>query len=183
MNVDRVKFASRPRPHPPAPGRGYGFTILEILLVLALMGLLVGVFVTGFVHMLDQRDKAPADEVFWQACQSAQELATLSEQEVLLRFDEKTKNFVMTTGEKTKTSLFPLTESDGTTVQFLRATTGGSAVLIGGRLVEMQQIPFVTFYPDGTCTAFRAQFQQPAGVFVLSIDPWTCAQVLNEVKP
>ena len=64
------------------------------------------------------------------------------------------------------------------TVDFLAASAGQSAVLIGGELVSTQTVPAVTFYPDGTCAAFRLQLRAGAAAHVLNIDPWTCAQVL-----
>jgi general secretion pathway protein H len=50
-------------------------------------------------------------------------------------------------------------------------------------LIESQPIPFVTFFSDGTCTAFRAQFVRNGGTSMLAIDPWTCAPVLTPTDP
>ena len=68
------------------------------------------------------------------------------------------------------------------TVDFLSAQPGQSSVLIGGELVDTKTVPAVTFYPDGTCSPFRAQFRAGGAAKVLSIDPWTCAQVLPKVE-
>ena len=43
--------------------------------------------------------------------------------------------------------------------------------------------PQVIFYPDGTCTPFRVQFRMPDRASVLTIDPWTCAEVLPPKDP
>ena len=177
--ADRGRREAAPNPGPRfAQGGGRAFTLLEILLVLALMALLAGIFSVGFSHMLDQSRATAPDEVFWEAAHAAQELATLSEHEVTLRFDGKAKQFVATNGAKTDTHA--LAETGDVSVQFLQVQKGGSSVLIGGQLIETQEIPAVTFYPDGTCTPFRVQFRLPAGPLVLTIDPWTCAPMLEK---
>ena len=69
------------------------------------------------------------------------------------------------------------------TVDFLTMQKGASSILIGGVLVETQTVPFVTFYSDGTCSAFRAQFMRNGASHVLSVDPWTCAPMLTPPDP
>jgi hypothetical protein len=80
---------------------------------------------------------------------------------------------------------FPLPATVGPdfAVSFLSTQKGGSAILIAGQLVETQVISPIIFYGDGTCTAFRAQFQRAGNTHILSIDPWTCAQVLTPPDP
>jgi hypothetical protein len=46
-------------------------------------------------------------------------------------------------------------------------------------LLETQPVGHVTFYSDGTCTAFRLQIMRNGAAHILSIDPWTCAPVLT----
>jgi general secretion pathway protein H len=60
---------------------------------------------------------------------------------------------------------------------------GGNTILVGGVLIESKTIPHVTFYSDGTCQAFRAQFTRGGASSILSIDPWTCAPVLPPPDP
>jgi general secretion pathway protein H len=43
-------------------------------------------------------------------------------------------------------------------------------------------MPFVTLYSDGTCTPFRVQFHSNGAARIIAIDPWTCAEVLEEKK-
>ncbi|HUR58290.1 MAG TPA: hypothetical protein VM029_11310, partial [Opitutaceae bacterium] len=54
----------------------------------------------------------------------------------------------------------------------------GPAILVGGVMIESKPLTYVTFYPDGTCTPFRAQVVRNGGTHVLSVDPWTCAAML-----
>jgi len=56
-------------------------------------------------------------------------------------------------------------------------------MLLGGELVETGTMPYVTLYRDGTCTPFRVQFHSSGAARIIAIDPWTCAEVLEEKKP
>ena len=53
----------------PAGGRR-GFTLLEVLVTLALIALLTGVLVVGVSRLLGDRPKTP-DELFWGAVEAA----------------------------------------------------------------------------------------------------------------
>lgn len=160
---------------PTATPRRAAFTLLEILLAIALMALLAGALVSGSAQLIGDKPATPED-VFWQVVQKARQAALTSEGEVRLSFDAKEKAFVL--GDGTVSKSFPVPPSKELTVDFLSAQTGGSTVLIGGALVDTQTMPFVTFYPDGTCTPFRVQFRAGGFARILTIDPWTCAQVL-----
>jgi len=151
------------------------FTLLEILLAIALMGLLAAVLVTGGVNLLSDKPATP-EAVFWKAVQQSRASALTVEHEVRLSYDSKNQAFVVDDGVTPQVLAVPPARE--LTVDFLSAAAGGSSVLIGGELVDTQTIPAVTFYPDGTCSPFRAQFRSGGAARMLNIDPWTCAQVL-----
>ena len=163
---------------PPAKTRA--FTLLEILLVLALIGLIGGTLAVGISGAFNNDHPAP-DDVFWQACRSAQKLASLSERDTSLSFNAKEKRLIWSNGQETADAAFDNSRGD-VRVQFLRATNGASLILIAGQVVETQEVPRVVFYPDGTCMAFRAQFRFGTNVWQLAIDPWTCAPVLEKTE-
>ena len=167
-----------------SPGAGAAaFTLVEILLVLALIAVIGTVVTAGIAHVFSEDHPTP-DDVFWKACRSAERMATLGESEVSLGFDARERRFVWTSGRETDQAAFdPAGGEIG--VQFLEAQAGGSLILIAGQVVETQEVPRVTFYPDGTCSAFRVQFRSGDKTWQLAIDPWTCAPVLprsSEVK-
>ena len=158
-------------------GKRGGFTLIEILLVLALIGLLGWIFIGASEAMLSGKSSTPDDQ-FWKACASARKEALEEGKSVLLSYDTKAKGFVLNDGERPVT--IPVTGPDDLVIDFHSTqTTSGSLVLVGGTLVETQPLASVTFYSDGTCTPFRAQVRVDAGAHILSIDPWTCAPVLN----
>ena len=160
-------------------GRPDGFTLLEILVTLALIALLAGVLIVGAVRMVDNRPTTPA-EIFHVALTEARQYAVEKNVEVRLSFDTKEQAFTASTVDGKRT--FPISATGDLGIDFLAAQKGGNATLIGGVLVETQPLPFVTFYPDGTCSPFRVQFRVNNSASVMAIDPWTCAPVLEAPK-
>jgi general secretion pathway protein H len=162
-----------------------GFTVLELLLALAIIALLGAVLIGGSAQLLNDKPVS-ADEVFWQAVQGARKDALKSGHETRLTFlddPDKGKAFVVTDGTTPQPFPLPATAGADLTVSFLTTQKGASAILVAGQLVETQTIPAVSFYADGTCTAFRAQFQRGGSTHLVAIDPWTCAPVLTPPDP
>jgi general secretion pathway protein H len=160
-------------------GERGGFTLIEILLVVALIALLATIFIGGSSALLS--DKAPSpDAQFWKACSEARAQALDEGKSVFLSFDPKAKAFVLDDGASKKE--LPFSDSDDTQVDFHPPQSDtSSSILVGGTLVETDTLASVTFYDDGTCTPFRAQiYSRAGGAHLLSIDPWTCAQVLTK---
>ncbi len=155
------------------------FTLLEVLLALALLGLLATLLIGGAGRLLQGRGRS-AEEIFWKAVTEARRYALLRGEEVRLAYDGEAKAFSATTREGAQR--FPVPVSGELLIEFLGpSTAGGATVLIGGSLVETEPLPFVTFYADGTCSPFRVQLRnRRAGeARYLQIDPWTCAPVLS----
>ena len=185
----------RPRP----AGRARAFTLLEILLSIAIIALLGGVLIGGASYLLNEQPVS-VDDIFWKAVREARKAALKAEHDMRLKYDKEKRQFVIIDGlvpavlaadgytkEERPVKTFPLPPQAGSgdlSVDFLGASPkGGNAILVGGLLLEAQPVPFVTFYSDGTCTAFRAQIARAGGVHTLSIDPWTCAPVLTAPDP
>lgn len=183
MRFPFTRFRSSPRG---------GFTLLEVLLTLALLGLFATILVGGSTRLLTSEPATPG-QVFWKAVREARKRALKAEHEIRLRFDDEKKAFVLINGAAPT-----LVGDDGITrveaalqtfavpspapdlgVDLLGRTKGGRVIVVRGKTIEADPIAFVTFYPDGTCTPFRAQFRVQDGVHVLEVDPWTCAPVLT----
>ncbi len=153
-----------------------GFTLLEILMTLALIALLAGALVAGAGRLLKDQPTTPS-EIFRKALTEARQYAIEKNVEVRLSYDAKTKVFTSSTTDGTRS--YPVVTNDDLVIDFLAAQKGGNAMLIAGVLVETQTVPYVTFYPDGTCSPFRVQFRVNGTASVTAIDPWTCAPVLE----
>lgn len=169
-----------------------------MLLTIALIALLAGVLIGGAAHLLTEKP-VTTDEVFWKAVQESRKRALNAEHEMWLKFDKDKKQFAILDGlapatvgpdgvtlEETPVKVFPLAPeiSKNVTVEFLGASAkGANTILIGGVLLEAKSITFVKFYPDGTCMPFRLQVATSGDSRILSIDQWTCAQVLTPTDP
>jgi prepilin-type N-terminal cleavage/methylation domain-containing protein len=174
------------------------FTLLEVLLAVAIIALIASVLVGGSLHLLTDKP-VTLEEVFWKSVQEARKHALKAEHEMRLKFDARKKQFVIVDGiapvtlaadgftreEEVPIKAFPVPPTAATelSIDFLAATKSGNMILIGGVLLESQSIPFVTFYPDGTCSPFRIQFARPSGTHTLTVDPWTCAPMLTPGEP
>ncbi len=159
-----------------ATGERGGFTLVEILLALALIALLSTIFISGTNSLLAGSAPTP-DEQFWKACGDARKEALEEQKNVLLTFDTKTRGFLLNDGAHQKT--VPVTGPDDLAIDFHPAQSDSSSMaLVGGTLVDTQPLASVTFYDDGTCTPFRVQIRTAGGAHLLSIDPWTCAPEL-----
>ncbi|HRP06113.1 MAG TPA: prepilin-type N-terminal cleavage/methylation domain-containing protein [Opitutaceae bacterium] len=156
------------------------FTLMEILVGLALLGLLAGLFVANVGTLVGNR-KVDVEEIFWKAVVEARKYALLQGTDVRLLFDAKEKAFKASTSAGSRT--FPVPVEGELEIDFLGVSKGGrTTVLIGGTLVETQPLAYVTFYSDGTCSDFRAQLRQNQGEpRYVRIDPWTCAPMLAQV--
>jgi general secretion pathway protein H len=153
-----------------------GFTLVEILLALALIGLLGWIFIGGSTALLSEKNTSP-DEQFWGVCAAARKEALEGQKSVILTYDAKAHGFVLSDGAQKRP--VPVSGPDDMVIDFHPAQSdSSSSVLIGGTLVETEPLASVTFYSDGTCTPFRAQIRTGGGAHLLTIDPWTCAPVL-----
>jgi|SRR5882724_1068765 len=156
-----------------------GFTLLEILVTLALIALLTSVLIVGSTRVLNGQPATPQD-ILLKAVGEARKFAVESNTDVRLTYDAKGRAFTASNDQASRS--FPVTTPGDVNFDFLSSQKGGSAILVGGVLVETQPLSFVTFYPDGTCSPFRAQLRTDGTARVIAIDPWTCAPILESDK-
>lgn len=148
------------------------FTLVEILLTLALMALFATLFVPGVNSMLSAMNDRSAGQQIAEAVLSARSDALERGRTVELRYDADQRRLLWGESGRMDAPL-PL----GATLDLLPMQAGGS-ILLGGVLTENQQpLLRVRFFPDGTCEAFRIRLKEtdasPVRLFV--VDPWTCA--------
>ena len=161
-----------------ATGERRAFTLIEILLVLAIIALLATIFIGGSSALLADKALTP-DEQFWKACSEARKEAIGEQKSVILSVDPKTRSFVLNDGAQVQA--FPLVGPQDLVIDFhpVQSDTS-SSILVGGTIVETEPLASVTFYDDGTCTPFRAQVRASGSAHLLTIDPWTCAPELRK---
>lgn len=158
-------------------GTRAAFTLLEVLITIALIALLTGALVVGASRVLGDRPQT-ADELFWLAVGAARKDALQNNRDVRLSLDVKAYQFVaLSEGVETR---HPFVAKEINELDFLapKSANASSSMLVGGQLIETQTLPFVMFYGDGTCSPFRVQLKSRNGTRILEIDPWTCAPML-----
>ncbi len=159
-------------PHVPA-GNARGFSLIEIVVVLALLGLISALLIGSGGTLLQASSRENAENTALTAIAAARHQAVLAGQIVELKIDERARALDWTVGQA------PLPE--GEELHLLPPVRAG-AMLIGGQLKE-DTIPRVRFYADGTCDPFRLEISRDGNRRVIAIDPWTCAVLAPEKKP
>lgn len=151
------------------------FTLLEVMVTLALIGLLGGLVAGGASALLRERP-ATGEEVFRSVLGKARRQAVESLHDVRLSYSAKDKQFKLTSvdGEKP----IPVEMPGELQIDFLKQQRDGT-MLVGGDLVETGNLPFVVFYSDGACTPFRVQIRTGGPARTIAIDPWTCVPILE----
>ncbi len=153
------------------------------MMVIALIAMLTGVLITGSSRLAAGRVVTPED-TFWKAVVETRKIALLSGREVRLSYADKDKDRALVARNPDGSEQrFPFEYEGDLKLDFLSNQKGGSAMLLGGQLVETQTLPFVTFYGDGTCSPFRTQIRTGSEPRILVIDPWTCSLVLPPANP
>ncbi|MGH7996093.1 MAG: pilus assembly FimT family protein [Opitutaceae bacterium] len=157
-----------------------GFTLLEILLALAVIALMATVLIGGSARLLAGRRATP-DDAFWDAVRRSRKLALQSGRDVLLSYDAKDQQFVIAGPTNHTVRIHGAPPDLG--VVFVPADGSNSEELVAGTMIATNGLPFVRFFPDGTCVPFRVQIHTSQASHFLSIDPWTCAPMLRPLNP
>ncbi len=151
------------------------FTVLEVILALALLGLVAGLFITGGNDLFRARQRTPAD-IFWEAVQAARLQAVQEDVVVTMRYDEKNQLLLWSgpVAGAGRSLAWP-----GKNLEFLPEESK-DAILLGGQVVGTGALPAVRFHPDGTTDRFRVQLTDAEGrVSRLELDPWTAAPIVR----
>lgn len=161
----------RARPVENRPYLARGFTLVEVLLVLAMLTLFATLLLPGVNSMLAQMDARGPQQLLGESILAARLEALETGRTVELRYDAETRQFSWGAGD-TRADALPV----GSMIELLPVTTGAS-ILLGGELTEVQEpLRRVRFFPDGTCEPFRIRFTEAGGKpRLLLVDPWTCA--------
>jgi len=167
--------------HPaPAPAR-HGFTLLETLLVIAMISMLMGVMIGGATSLLRGTARSDPEDALLALMQrlrrNAVETGRLTELRQMSRLPgEEGADFTWSDGGEEHEERLPVREE--VTARIIGPEVGG-AILIGGRAQE-DPVLHLRFHPDGTCDRVRLEIVRDGNRSVVPIDPLTCAPLPAE---
>lgn len=150
-----------------------GFSLLEILVVLALFGLVSALLIGGSSALLRTVTTDDIQNTTLSAIAGARHSAVLQGRTLDFSYDEKAR--MLAWGEE-RAAL------TGAGEVRLLPPLRVSANLVGGRLVEAP-LARVRFYADGTCDPFRLELVRDQASQILAIDPWTCTVLSPGTAP
>lgn len=161
------------------------FTLIEMLLAIALIALFSTIFVVNFDSLLSVSEDQAVESAFWSASREARTRALLQRRPQWLRFDEKGAAFIVEEagGEHRKSFAIDRDNWDSATkveVAFQKKVPPNKFTLRQGELVDVRDIPAARFFPDGTCLPFRVAIDIDGAETEIEIDPWTGARLLEE---
>lgn len=151
-----------------APRARAGFTLLEILLVLALLALLGSVMVGGAVSLLKANEAQDPETALLKTLQTVRGEAVASGSIIELKPLPEDAGY---TWGVSGAELLPA--SPGVRIRLV-APVFVRGSLIGGQLEE-NPVARVRFYPDGSCDPVRVQIRRGDTRRTYEIDPWTAA--------
>jgi prepilin-type N-terminal cleavage/methylation domain-containing protein len=156
------------------------FTLIELMLTMALIALLSSLFIWNINALLKQGELEALQNELWGAVEKAKQAAVFSRQPHKVRFDEKLQSFMVSSGGeeiafKVDTSGFG--EEVEIEVLFKMILPRDGYRLVRGELVTHREIESVTFFPDGTCTPFSVDLKIGEYESGYQIDPWTGSQL------
>ena len=161
-------YPSQARRCAESPARG--FTLIEVLLVLALLALFSALFVPGVNSILRQINERGPEQALAEAILAARGAALESGRTVTLTYDDAKRTL-----RADSPSVSDLVLEAGSQLTLL-PPTAGAVILLGGQAVETEELRRIRFFPDGTCDPFRVRLQRDKDAArVWTADPWTCA--------
>lgn len=151
-----------------ASGGRAGFTLLEVLLVLALFAIFGALFVGGAANLLNTSRQTSPEDALLAMFQTVRREAVATGRAIQITAVENGAAYVWGEGGQMVLPVRP-----EVSVRIIKPQLD-QAVLIGG-LIEENPLDRMWFYPDGTCDPVRVQIQRGRIRRVESIDPWTCS--------
>lgn len=156
------------------------FTLIEMMLTIALIAMLSSLFIWNINSMLKQGELEALQNELWKAVEQAKQSAVFSRTPRVVRFDKELQAFIVSAGSEQLTFEVDTDSfSEGVEIEVIFSETlpKDGYRLVRGELVTQREIESVTFYPDGTCTPFSVDLKIAEYESSFQIDPWTSSQL------
>jgi general secretion pathway protein H len=159
------------------------FTLIEVLLVLALIGLFTTLFMVNLESLMRETEADSVETAFWSATRDARTRALVDREPQLVRFDAKAAAFVVEAARSQSTRRVTIdrsrwAEDVKVEVALQKRLPASQFSLVRGQLVEVREVAAVQFFPDGTCTPFLVSLKVGRDERTIEIDPWTGSELL-----
>lgn len=158
-----------------------GFTLFELLLVLALIGLFSTVFVLNINSLMKDGEMETLEREYWRAVESARTGAVFKQQAHFLEWDPKGDRFLVLSAGAVQEFPVEIESAAGLEIEvfFEEVAPENSYVLIAGELVAKREIVKVGFFPDGTCSPYQVSMKIAEFETQFKMDPWTGVQLVD----
>ena len=130
------------------------FTLIEVMLTIALVALISTAFVINLDSLLSRTEMESLENEYWRAVDRARTDAVFNSAPYFLEWNEDEKAFEVTSGEE-------------------RARFEVDTSEYGDVEVE------VGFFPDGTCTPFTVTLKIADSMTRFQMDPWTSVRLVD----
>lgn len=167
-----------------AASKGRAFSLIELLLVIALIGMFSTIFVVNFESLLRMSEGQAVEAAFWDASREARTRALLERRPQWLRFEEKETLFVVEEAGGGNPKTFAV-DRDGwdadvkVRVAFQKKVPPNKFTLRRGQIVDVRDIAAARYFADGTCLPFQVAIEVGDVETKIEIDPWTGAQLIE----
>ena len=153
------------------------YTLLEIIVVLALVALLGSIFLVSAVSVFRGQEEQTVESILQNAIMEARFQAVSGSAETRLRYDRET-GFLNLEGGSGPSTFGPLKEDDRPLdFRFLTKRGSRELILIRGQVVDTRDAPFVRFFPDGASQPFLVEWVVQGRTHRQEFDLWTEAFV------
>ena len=149
-----------------------GFTLIELVIVLALIALVGGLVVINAQAILRGLGQEPVDRVLQKAVREARYQAAYLKESVYLSFDEEESALEVSSETGQSLARFPLEEDDGEIPEIAFEQILPGTGLDRYRL-ETVPISNVVFRPDRSSTPFEAVVEGKSQTFTQRFDPFS----------
>ena len=150
-----------------------GFSLIELIIVIALIALVGGMIVVNAEAMLRGLGEEPVERILHKAVREARFQAAYLKEPTQVRYDEETLSFVLDTqtGSRLNAWSTGLGENSSLDVIFEQILPQEGLTRVLNE--ETVEIPVVTFRPDRSSTPFQVTFDLGREEFTQRYDPFS----------
>lgn len=161
--------------------RKRGFTLIEMLLAVALVAILSTMFVLNLKSLLRDGELETLEREYWRAVESARSGAVFNQKVHFIEWDAEGQRFLVKSAGSVEEFEVDLSAMGDPEIEvfFEEVAPENSYVLIAGELVAKREIATVGFYPDGTCSPYTVSLKVDEFETVFQMDPWTGVQLVD----